>query len=168
MAKAVIALGRFLSSSDNSAREDLMKSAVVRLLGIVAGAVLAGSLATPAKADTGDVHVVFTKGGLVLGIGWGRGVLSMRGHQYPFRVSGISVGFTVGASTARLSGKAMNLIRPSDIQGTYSLIGAGAALAGGGGGVQLRNERGIVLQLSGARVGVEMSVALGGVTVAFR
>jgi hypothetical protein len=112
--------------------------------------------------------VVFTKGGVVLGAGRGHGVLSIRGHRYPFQVSGISIGFTFGASTARLSGKAMNLVRPSDIQGSYRLISAGAALAAGAGGVQLQNERGVVLQLSGARVGVELSVAVGGVTVVFR
>lgn len=145
-----------------------MTSAVVRSLGMVAIALLAGSVAAPAKADTGDVRVVFTKGGFVLGAGRGHGVLSVRGHRYPFQVSGISIGFTVGASTAQLSGKAMNLIRPSDIQGTYRLMGAGVALAAGAGGVQLQNERGVVLQLSGARIGLELSVALGGVTIAFR
>jgi hypothetical protein len=135
---------------------------------MVAVVLLASGLSVPAKADTGDVQVVFTKGGFILGAGRGHGVLLLRGHRYPFQVSGLSVGFTVGASTARLSGQAMNLLRPSDIQGTYSLIGAGAAVAAGGGGVQLRNERGVVLQLSGAKLGIELSVALGGVRVAFR
>jgi len=145
-----------------------MKRAAVQLLAIALMAFVAGGLASPVKADTGDVQMVFTKGGVVLGAGRGHGVLSIRGHRYPFQVSGISIGFTFGASTARLSGKAMNLVRPSDIQGSYRLISAGAALAAGAGGVQLQNERGVVLQLSGARVGIELSVAVGGVTVVFR
>jgi hypothetical protein len=144
----------------------LMRRAVLRVLGLVVLAL--PSCNSLAKADTGDVQVLFTKGGVILGVGRGHGVLYLRGHRYPFQVSGLSVGFTFGASTARLSGTAMNLVHPSDIQGTYRLLGAGAALAAGGGSVQLQNERGVVLQLSGAKVGVEVSVALGGVTVAFK
>jgi len=145
-----------------------MRQARLRLPGLVAVVLLASGFASPAKADTADVQVGFTRGGLILGAGRGHGVLLWRGHRYPFQVSGLSVGFSVGTSTARLSGPAMNLLQPADIQGTYRFIGAGAALAGGGGGVQLRNERGVVLQLYGAKVGVEVSVAIGGVTIAFR
>jgi hypothetical protein len=45
------------------------------------------------------------------------------------------------------------------------VIGAGGALAAGAGGVQLQNANGVILQLSGPRVGVEVSAAMGGVTV---
>jgi hypothetical protein len=41
----------------------------------------------------------------------------------------------------------------------------GAAVAGGGGGVALQNARGVVLELHGVKVGVELSAAVGGVTV---
>jgi hypothetical protein len=54
---------------------------------------------------------------------------------------------------------------PGDIAGSYSAIGAGAAVAGGAGGVQLQNARGVILQLHGVKVGVELSAAVGGVTV---
>jgi len=78
----------------------------------------------------------------------------------------MSVGFTIGASTTQLVGQALNLQSPADIQGTYSVIGAGGALAAGVGGVQLQNQRGVVLQLAGGKVGVELSAAVGGVTLA--
>jgi hypothetical protein len=71
----------------------------------------------------------------------------------------------MGASTNQLVGKAMNLIAPSDIAGSYGAIGAGGAVAGGVGGVQLRNERGVILQLRGVKVGVEASVAVSRVQV---
>jgi hypothetical protein len=128
-------------------------------------AMLMSGLASPALAEAGDVRVVFTKGGLVVGVGRGKGVLTVRSQEYPFSVSGISVGFTVGASTARLHGQALHLIRPSDIQGTYRLMGAGGAAVAGGGTVKLRNERGVILLLSGGKLGAELSVAVGGVTV---
>ena len=61
-------------------------------------------LASPSRAETGAVRVVFTKGGFIVGVGSGRGVLIFRGHRYPFRVGGMSVGFTIGASTTQLRG----------------------------------------------------------------
>jgi hypothetical protein len=38
-------------------------------------------------------------------------------------------------------------------------------LAAGAGGVQLQNQRGVVLQLAGAKAGLELSAAVGGVTI---
>jgi hypothetical protein len=120
---------------------------------------------TPSQAETGRVAVLFTKGGFIVGVGGGEGVLILRGRRYPFTVSGMSVGFTIGASTTRLVGRALNLKGPASFEGTYSAIGAGGALAAGAGGVQLQNANGVILQLSGPRVGVEVSAAMGGVTV---
>lgn len=136
------------------------------LLGIaLTGLLAAGSIPDPAYADTGTVRVVFTKGGFIVGVGGGNGVLHFRGHNYPFTVSGMSIGLTIGASTAQFVGRALNLRSASDIQGTYSAIGGSAALAAGAGGVQLQNEKGVVLQLHGPKVGVELSAAVGGVTI---
>ena len=68
-------------------------------------AVRAG-LATPSCAQApGYVRGVFAKAGLVVGAGGGRGVLTYRGRDYPFRVSGLSVGVTIGASIKRLTGR---------------------------------------------------------------
>ena len=42
--------------------------------------------------------MIFTKGGLIVGVGGGEGVLVLReATKYPFTVSGMSVGFTIGA-----------------------------------------------------------------------
>jgi hypothetical protein len=137
----------------------------IRFLGVALVLLSAFGLASSARADTGAVRVVFTKGGFIVGVGGGHGVLNFRGHNYRFTVSGMSVGFTIGASTTNLVGQALNLNSPGDIQGTYNVIGAGGALAAGAGGVQLQNQNGVVLQLAGGKVGVELSAAVGGVTV---
>lgn len=129
------------------------------------GLLAAASLSTASQAETGSVRVVFTKGGFIIGVGGGRGVLTFRGHHYPFRVSGMSFGATIGASTTDLVGRARNLHSPGDIAGTYSAIGAGGALAAGAGGVALQNARGVILELHGVKVGVELSAAVGGVTI---
>ena len=92
-------------------------------------------------------------------------MLTLRGRHYPFTVSGMSVGATIGASTTKFVGRALNLKGPGSIEGNYSALGAGGALAGGGGGVGWQNSNGVILQLSGPRVGLELSAAVAGVTI---
>ena len=139
----------------------LVCAAVLALVGVA-------GLSTASQAETGAVRVVFTKGGFILGVGGGQGVLTFRGHHYPFAVSGMSFGATIGASTMELVGRARNLHSPGDLAGTYSALGAGAAVAGGAGGVVLQNARGVVLELHGVKVGLELSAAVGGVTITMR
>ena len=122
-------------------------------------------LVAPVQADTCAVRVVFTKGGFIVGVGGGEGVLLLRGKKYPFTVSGMSVGFTIGASTTKLVGRALNLRGPASIEGSYAVGGAGGAIAAGAGAVQLQNANGVILQLSGPKVGAEVSAAVGGVTI---
>jgi hypothetical protein len=135
------------------------------MLIVLLGFLVSASLATPSLAETGAVSVVFTKGGFIVGVGGGRGVLTFRGKHYPFTVSGMSVGFTIGASTTRFVGRALNLRSPGDLAGSYAAGGAGGAIAAGAGGVQLQNANGVILQLSGPKVGAEVSAAVGGVTI---
>jgi hypothetical protein len=44
-------------------------------------------------------------------------------------------------------------------------VGAGAAVVGGVRVVRLRNANGVVLELQGGQVGLELNVGVGGVTV---
>jgi hypothetical protein len=143
-----------------------MRKRSMRIVQLALAGLLVSGLATAAQAEAGAVRVVFTKGGFIIGVGGGRGVLTFRGHHYPFRVSGMSFGATIGASTTDLVGRALNMRSPGDIAGNYSAIGAGGALAAGAGGVQLQNEKGVILQLHGVKVGVELSAAVSGVQIA--
>jgi len=118
-----------------------------------------------AHAKTGFLRVTFTKAGLVAGAGLGRGVLTYDGREYPFRVSGLSLGLTIGASTTRLVGRASYLSQLSDFGGAYTAVGGGAALAGGVGGVQLKNEKGVIITLQGPKAGVEFSANLSGIMI---
>ena len=135
------------------------------MLAAMLGALVSVGYVPPSHAETGAVRVVFTKGGFIVGVGGGKGVLIFRGKQYPFTVSGMSVGFTIGASTTKFTGRALNLRSPGDLAGSYAAGGAGGAIAAGAGGVQLQNANGVILQLSGPKVGAEVSAAVGGVTI---
>jgi hypothetical protein len=141
-------------------------STAVRLVVLTLLAI--GATSTPSRADTGLVSAVVTKGGFIVAVGGGRGTLIFHGHSYPLIIGGMSFGATIGLSTAHLRGHAYYMRTPEDIEGTYSAIGAGAAVVAGGGGVRLQNAKGAVLELSGARAGVELSVAMSGVTVRLR
>ena len=140
-------------------------SIIAALVALLVGA---AGFSTPSRAETGQVAVVFTKGGFIVGVGGGEGVLTFRGKRYPFTVSGMNIGFTIGASTTKLVGQAINLNSLAAFEGSYSTIGAGGAVAAGAAGVQLQNANGVILQLSGPKVGAEVSAAVGGVTVRFK
>lgn len=136
-----------------------------KLVAVAALVLGVAGFSVPSRAETGSVTVVFTKGGFIVGVGGGEGVLRLRGKNYPFTVSGMSVGLTVGASTTKFVGRALNLRGPASIEGSYAVGGAGGAVAAGAGAVQLQNANGVILQLSGPKVGAEVSAAVGGVTI---
>ena len=54
----------------------------------------------PIAGRTGRVAVVFTTGGFIVGVGGG--MLTSRGKHYPFTVSGMSIGFTIGTPAVPL------------------------------------------------------------------
>jgi hypothetical protein len=145
-----------------------MKKYQTTMLAALLGLLTCGFFSTSSLAETGAVSVVFTKGGFIVGVGGGHGVLTFRGKHYPFTVSGMSVGFTIGASTTKFVGRALNLRSPGDLAGSYAAGGAGGAVVAGAGGVQLQNVNGVILQLSGPKVGAEVSAAVGGVTIAMQ
>jgi hypothetical protein len=122
-------------------------------------------LATPSQAITGTVRVTIAKAGLVVGAGGGRGTLSFRHRLYPFTVQGLSLGLTAGASINKLVGRADYINELSDFSGSYSVVGAGAALAGGVGSVQLKNDKGVIITLQGAKGGLEVSANLTRVVI---
>jgi hypothetical protein len=123
----------------------------------------------PSQAQApGYVRVNFLKAGLVVGAGGGTGVLTYRGRNYPFRVSGLSLGITAGASVNRLEGWASGIANVSDFAGSYSAVGTGGALVGGAGGVNLRNEKGVVLLLKGPKAGMEFAANLSGIMISFK
>ena len=126
------------------------------------------AVAAPVEAGTGAVRVRIVKMGFIVGAGGGEGVLTYRGRAYPFTVSGVGVGVVVGASAAELVGRAYNLRQPWDIAGSYSVVGAGAAVVGGVRVTRLQNANGVVLDLQGGQVGLELSVGVSGVTIAMR
>ena len=124
--------------------------------------------AGPGWAATGTVHVEIAKAGFIVGVGGGRGTLVFQGRRYPLRVGGLSFGATIGASKAELVGRAYNLRRPSDITGTYTAVGGGVAVGGGASAIRLQNAKGVVLDLRGRTIGLELNANVSGVEIGLR
>lgn len=125
--------------------------------------------AAPSYAQaSGNVRVTLAKAGLVAGTGAGRGVLTYRGRDYPFRVVGLSLGIAVGASALRLTGEASNIREVKDFEGTYDAVGGGGALLGGFGAVRLTNQKGVMITLRGPRAGMEFAANRSAVRISLR
>jgi hypothetical protein len=125
--------------------------------------------ATPSLAQApGYVRLKLVKAGLMLGTGGGSGVLTYRGRDYPFRVSGLSLGVTAGASVNQLEGWASGIRQVGDFAGTYSSVGGGGAFVGGFGGVHLGNEKGVTIALQGPRAGMEFAANLTRVRISLK
>src|SRR2546423_15516771 len=93
-----------------------MTKRLIRMLGTAAlGLLIAATMPAWSRADTGTVRVEFTKGGFIIGVGGGRGVLTLRGHNYPFRVSGMSFGATIGGGGHQLVCQTFELRRPAHV-----------------------------------------------------
>ena len=120
-------------------------------VGVIAGCAAPPPPAPPMPATTAELGttegtVTFTGGAIAVGVGvqWGNGVLTFRGVQYPYRLSGMSI-VDVGVTRVTGSGTVHNLRNVADFSGNYVSVSAGAALAGGGAVATLRNQNGVVI-----------------------
>ena len=135
---------------------------------IALAALFAVAVTAPASAATGSVGIRIVKGGWFFGGQGGRGTLNFGGHTYRIRVGGLSAGLVFGGSVTDFVGTAEYMHHPSDIEGIYTAIGAGAAAAGGVRAIKLRNSNGVVLSLSGAQVGLMLNLDLSGMSISLR
>jgi hypothetical protein len=133
---------------------------------LIAAVTLAGA-STESRAQSGSVRLHIVKAGFIIGVGGGSGVLVYHGRRYPFSIGGIGIG-SLGVAAVDLVGTAYNLRSPGDIAGTYGAAGAGATFVGGAQVARMQNEKGVVLEVHGAQVGFQVSIGLGGMTIAMR
>jgi len=74
-----------------------------------------------------------------VGFSWGSGVLTYKGREYPFTLTGLSAG-DIGITSSELSGEVFNLKNLDDFDGNYTSFNAGVTLAGGARGALMRNQ----------------------------
>jgi lipid-binding SYLF domain-containing protein len=130
-----------------------------------APAVVTAMHSLPAEAASGRIELRLVRAGFILGFGSGSGSLYYGGKRYRLNLGGVSLGATIGVASVDFVGRARNLRRPSDIEGTYRAVGAGVAAAGGGSVARLRNSRGVELEVRGKQIGFMASVDLSGLRI---
>ena len=121
----------------------------------------------PASAQEAPSATIELSGGAVaVGIGytWGSGTLAYQGKKYPLKVSGLSI-VNVGASEYTATGAVFHLTQVSDINGNYVAGEAGATLAGGGSVMTMKNDRGVVINLTATRTGLQFTLAPTGLKI---
>jgi hypothetical protein len=125
--------------------------------------------AAPVQAvpQNATIHVSIVSAGFIVGAGGGEGILNFAGQIYPITVGGIGIG-TVGFAGGEVDGVVYNLRSPADIAGTYGAAGAGFTLIGGARVAQLQNENGVIIQVHGVQVGLEVNLNLAGMTIALK
>ena len=132
---------------------------------LIALTVTSAGLMTAAYADGGAIRFNVIKAGFVVGGSGGSGTLIFHGRPYRLAIGGVSYGFTFGASATDFVGTVSNIRWPSDVNGVYGAVGAGAAVVRGGGAILLTNQNGAVLELSGRQAGLIVAADLNGLVI---
>jgi len=102
--------------------------------------------------------------GAGIGISWGSGTLTQAGKEYALKVEGLTVG-TVGITKASALGRVYNLKKLEDINGTYTAIGTGVTVGGGGAAITMRNANGVIIDAVTTTEGVSFTLGPAGVTI---
>jgi hypothetical protein len=116
------------------------------------------------NVPTGTIEL--SGGSVAVGVGytWGSGTLIFQGKKYRLKVNGISI-VHVGLSDYTASGTVYNLEKLSDINGVYTAVSAGAALAGGASVTAMKNSNGVVIQFTATHEGLNLSLGPKGMTI---
>ena len=109
----------------------------------------------------------FTGDSVAVGVGytWGKGVLTYKGHTYPFTAKGVSI---LGAGAEKITGVAevYHLDSLADFPGAYVAADVGGSIAKAGGGTAvLTNAKGVVVRLHTKDKGLELNIAASGLNV---
>jgi hypothetical protein len=99
-----------------------------------------------------------------VGVTWGDGKLSFKGKEYPFSVDGLTL-VDFGIAKASAVGDVYNLTDVSKFEGLYAAAEAGFALAGGMGGMVLRNQNGVIMHLRSVSQGARLQLGTSGLSV---
>jgi len=102
-----------------------------------------------------------------VGVTWGDGKLTFNGKDYPFTINGLSV-VDWGISRASAAGDVYDLTDVSKFAGTYVAAEAGFTLAGGVGGITMRNSDGVIINLRSTSRGASLTLGPSGLTITLK
>jgi hypothetical protein len=133
----------------------------------LAMAVATTAVAAEKVAPSAKVSIESTSIAAGIGVSWGDGKLSFQGKTIPFSVDGLSL-VDWGISKASAVGDVYNLTDVSKLAGNYVAAEAGFALAGGMGGMVLRNQNGVVIHLRSVSQGAKLQLGPSGLKITMK
>jgi hypothetical protein len=114
---------------------------------------------------SGSLTVTATSAAVGIGWSWGSGTLTLLdGSEHKFKVSGLDV-VAVGFKQATGVGKVYNLKKLEDFEGQYVKGTAAITVGGGVGATSMRNDKGVVINITGVGEGVDFRLAASGMEV---
>ena len=134
---------------------------------VLAMAVATTAAAAEKVAPSGKVSIESTSIAAGIGVSWGDGKLSFNGKTIPFSVDGLSL-VDWGITKASAIGDVYNLTDVSKFAGNYVAAEAGFALAGGMGGMVLRNQNGVVIHLRSVSQGAKLQLGPSGLKITMK
>ena len=141
-----------------------MRRTITHVVVIASLCLMASVLAAAAQPPDATLKVHTVSIAVGAGYSWGGGIVTFRGKEYPCRIDGLSVG-EVGISSADAVGNVYNLTNIADFSGTYTAVSTGAVLAGGGDIATMRNQHGVVIDLTDTSQGAKIMLAVQGVKI---
>lgn len=119
-----------------------------------------------ASAQAPDGVIELSGGSVAAGIGysWGSGTLIYQGNRYPLKISGITLA-SVGINHYTAAGTVTGLRTARDINGVFTSVAAGGTLGGGGGIAAMKNQNGVVIQMTSTTAGLSLTLAAEGLKI---
>jgi hypothetical protein len=119
-----------------------------------------------AAQDVPSATIEFSGGSVAAGIGytWGGGTLLYQGKEYFLKVDGLTI-VHVGVSGYTASGAVYHLTKLTDIGGVYTAVSAGVAVAGGATATTMKNDHGVVIEMTATHTGLNFQLGPQGMTI---
>jgi hypothetical protein len=146
----------------------IMRSLRFRTIFIALLAMAGAGVSSVAYADSGTIRISVLKGGWFIGGSGGNGTLTFHGRSYRLSIGGLDAGLVFGVSQTYLAGRVSHIYRPSDVEGVYGAVGAGAAIGVGSRSIVLSNNKGAVLELNGRQAGLMINADLSGLSISLQ
>jgi hypothetical protein len=124
-------------------------------------------VAAEGQMPSGKVSIDTTSIAAGIGVSWGDGKLTVNGKTMTFSIEGLSL-VDWGITKASAVGDVYNLTDTSKFAGNYVAAEAGFALAGGMGGIVLRNQNGVVMHLRSVSQGAKLQLGPSGMKITMK
>jgi hypothetical protein len=123
------------------------------------------AVAQEASDLSGTITLTATSVAVGVGFSWGSGTLTLLdGSEHRFKVDGLDI-VAVGIKQATGVGNVYNLKNLADFEGKYVKVAAGATVGGGMGVTSMRNDKGVVINLTSVGQGIDFRLAVSGMGV---